>query len=212
MSTDTICFDINMGCSGYVYALSVAFAYLKSGLASKALIITSERYSRYINNEDYRNRGIFGDGATATAVTKDMVGHTGDFIFFTDGADYDAIIVPDAETGFRMDGQRVMGFAVKRIPRLVDRLLNSAAIGKEDIDHFIFHQGNQYMLKTIQHRLRIDDQNMVFSLRNSGNTVSSSIPLALAELIKGNRLNTGDRLLLCGFGVGLSASGVIITW
>lgn len=211
LGSDTICFDVNMGCSGYVYALSIAYSYLRSSLADNALVVTCERYSKYIKKDDYSNRGIFGDGATATYLTKDMIEHVRDFSFFTDGSGYENIIVPDLDTGFKMDGPKVMSFAIKRIPKMIKEILIKAGVDKDEIDYYVFHQGNEYMLKTIQHRLGIEDDKMVFSLMRSGNTVSSSIPLAIADLMMNDKLSEGRVLLLCGFGVGLSAAGVIIT-
>ncbi len=204
------CFDINMGCSGYIYALSTVYAYIKSGLASKAIIITSERYSRHLRKEDYQNRAIFGDAATATLLTQEMTEHFKSFIFQTDGMGYDAIIVPDEKTGFVMDGSKVMAFAIKQIPRVVKKLLEETGLEEDDINHYIFHQGNRYMIKTIQNRLHIPDEKMVCALKNIGNTVSSSIPMALYSLVDDNVMDQGSKLLLCGFGVGLSVAGLIV--
>ena len=143
LSKYTMCFDINMGCSGYIYALSTAYSYINSGLAKQAIVVTSERYSKYINDDDYANRGIFGDAATATIVTPEMVQCMKKFAFWTDGSGYESIMVPSLDTGFVMKGPEVMAFSIKQIPRVVKGILSDTRMAKEDIDYYIFHQGNQ---------------------------------------------------------------------
>lgn len=224
LSCNTGAMDVGLGCSGYVYGLSVAAAYLKSGMSKKILLITCDAFSKYIRKEDYNNRALFGDGATATLLTKEAVEHIGPFVFGTDGTGFDTIITYNSinrigssvseevsKQGFYMDGSAVTRFALKVVPKVVKELLEKNDMKKEDIDYYILHQGNQYMLKNIQRILKIEDEKLIIHLKDCGNTTSSSIPMAIRRglLDKGEDLK-GKNVLLCGFGVGLSYAGVII--
>lgn len=218
--------DVNLGCSGYVYGLSVAIAWLKSGMGRKILLITSDMYSKYIRKEDYNNRSIFGDAATATLLTEEAADHFGSFVFGTEGAGFDAIITEDSikrigdpysgrtqAQGFYMDGPAVMRFALKVVPKIVKELLEKNHMQKEDIDYYVFHQGNQYMLKNIQRIMKIEDEKMIIYLEECGNTVSSSIPLALRKGMLDAGIDLcGKNVLFAGFGVGLSYAGTIIRY
>lgn len=224
LSCNIAAMDVNLGCSGYVYGLSTAVAYLKSGMSKKVLLVTSDTYSKYIKKEDYNNRAIFGDGATATLLAKDAVEHIGPFVFGTDGSGFDTIITYNSinrigssesgeilKQGFQMNGSAVMHFALQVVPKVVKELLEKNNMKKEDIDYYIFHQGNQYMLKNIQRILKIEDEKLIIQLKECGNTVSSSIPIAIRKGMVDKGINLqGKNVLLSGFGVGLSYAGVIL--
>lgn len=203
--------DLNMGCSGYIYGLSVAVSYVKAGLAEKVLLVTSDTYTKYIKEEDYNNRAIFGDGATATLLTSEIATHIGPFVLGTDGRGWEKIIVradSDYELSFSMDGPGIMRYAMKKVPELVKRLEGKSGVSAEEIDYYVFHQGNEYMLKNIQRILKIPDEKMIINLKECGNTVSSTIPMALEKMLQKDW--DGKTVLLCGFGVGLSIGGTIL--
>lgn len=226
--------DFNLGCSGYVYGLSLAKGLLDSGQASNVLLVTAETYSKYINEEDYANRMLFGDAATATLIDKDLSTRIVASKFGTDGSGYDALIVPDAglrphstehksktadRTGtvkrsgyLHMDGGRIMNFALHRIPFLIEDLLKKVGINKSEIDHFVLHQANAFVLEQLRIKCDIPADKLHICSRDFGNTVSNTIPIALSELQKAAVIKAGDRVMLIGFGVGLSWGGMIVEW
>jgi 3-oxoacyl-[acyl-carrier-protein] synthase-3 len=228
--------DFNLGCSGYVYGLSLAKSLILGGQSSKMLLITSETYSKYIHPKDKGNKTIFGDAAAATTISGEPSGNIrakiGNFAFYTDGKDYDKLIVMNGgiknrhvisndvnnEDGsfFRnddylyMDGKAIFEFTSFIVPPLVDKSLEKNKLKKEEIDLFIFHQANSFMMNAARKRCQIPEEKFFVFLKDCGNTVSSTIPIALKEAFNQNRIKTGMKVLLAGFGVGLSAAvGVI---
>ncbi|MDD3585560.1 MAG: ketoacyl-ACP synthase III [Thermoguttaceae bacterium] len=225
-------FDINLGCSGFVYSLGVCKGLVESGMAKKVLLLTSETYSKYINKLDRTSRPLFGDGATASLITLDENATTrdwwiGPFEFGTDGAGANMLMVPagaqrmpateetakvlaDGFGSFRskndlfMNGRGIFTFSIDTIPPLVDRFREIAEKNGWTIDSFIFHQANRYMLNRLQGLCRIDDSQYYNNMLQRGNTVSSSIPIAMVDAFEENFLKRGDLTLLVGFGVGLS--------
>lgn len=224
--------DINMGCSGYVYGLSFAKGLLQSRSASNVLLVTSEAYSKYIHNQDKSNRTIFGDAATATLISSDNINDLGtlkDFVFETDGSGYNSLIVKNGagkhpsqdgvdvyvdgvfeknDNNLYMNGKDIFNFTAERVPVLVDNLLKRNHLTKEEIDLFVFHQANKYMMNFMRKKINIDEEKFFVYLENVGNTVSSTIPIALYHANSQGKLK--GNILLAGFGVGLSLAGVII--
>lgn len=230
-------FDYNLGCSGYVYGLGIAKGFILSGQAKNVLLLTAETYTKYISDQDKGNKTIFGDGATATLVTSNVIDGSlnleiGNFVYGTDGSGAESLIVKngasrhpakdgtdefDEEGNFvrndnhiYMDGKAIFNFTAFEVPKLVEETLNVNQTKKEDIDLFVFHQANAYMLDTVRKRCGIDAEKFFVDIKTVGNTVSNSIPIALAKAKKLCRLENVRSILISGFGVGLSMAAVIL--
>ena len=221
--------DINLGCSGYTYALSMAKAMIGSGQAKNVLLVTSETYSKYINKKDLINSLLFGDAATATLISKSEYNGIENFIFGTDGSGYDKLIVKNnffnkatiapektysnfnvyTDNNLYMDGPEVFNFTLDKIPTLVEEIYKKNKTNNEAISKYIFHQANMMLLEFVIRKAKIDKSKMFYSLSNTGNTVSNTIPIALKEYSK-IRGNDNEKIVLAGFGVGLSWCGGII--
>ena len=222
-------FDINLGCSGYTYGLSIAKAMIGSGQAKNVILVTSETYSKYINKKDLINSLLFGDAATATLISKSEYNGIENFIFGTDGSGYDKLIVKNnffnkaktspektysnfnvyTDNNLYMDGPEVFNFTLGKIPILVEEVYKKNKTNNEAISKYIFHQANMMLLEFVRRKAKIDKSKMFYSLSNTGNTVSNTIPIALKEYSK-IRPNNDEKIVLAGFGVGLSWCGGII--
>ena len=217
--------DFNLGCSGYVYGLAICKGLISAGIAKNILFITSETYSKYIHPQDRGNISIFGDGASASLITNEIgFGEIGDFILGTDGSGFNNLIVKEGASRFKknisgennrdaylnMDGPEVFSFTSKMIPDLVKDVLSKNNLEKCDIDLFIFHQANKFILDFLRKKIQIDSSKFFIHIENCGNTVSSTIPIALSEAIKLRRCE--GKVLLAGFGVGYSWGGVVINY
>ena len=214
--------DINLGCSGYIYGLSLCKGLIESGQARTILFLTAETYTKLLDPADKTVRTIFGDAGAATLVRarqeEDAV--MGPFVFGTDGAGEGNLICHRG--GFRggkaagealtMNGPEIFNFTLKVVPDTVERLLQLAKLTKEDVDLFVFHQANRYMLDHIRKKLSVKAERFFVSMAHCGNTVSCSIPIALSEAVMQGRIKSGDRLMLVGFGVGYSWGGLILQW
>jgi len=218
--------DFNLGCSGYVYGLSLADGLIRSGAAKNVLLITAETYSKYIHPTDRSLRTIFGDGAAATLIhAADEPTLTG-FQFGTDGTGADTLLVtkggarpPDKairprhrhrwESALYMDGPSLINFTVSAIPQLVEAVLKAAQLTSDEIDLYLFHQATLKMLEQLRERMRLAPERLPIALENCGNTVSSTIPILIDELRQGGQLRPGMRNMLVGFGVGWSWAGCI---
>ena len=230
-------FDFNLGCSGYVYGLGIAKGFILSGQAKKVLLLTAETYNKYISDEDKGNKTIFGDGATATLVSSETVDgalncEIGNFTYGTDGSGAESLIVRngasrhpihdgkneyDEEGNFvrnddhiYMDGKAIFNFTAFEVPKLVKENLASNGMAKEDIDLFVFHQANAYMLDTVRKRCGIDAKKFFVDIKTVGNTVSNSIPIAMVKANEQGVLKEAKHILISGFGVGLSMAAVIL--
>lgn len=229
LRTDIGALDFNLGCSGYIYGLSLAKGLIAAGVARSVLLLTGETYSKYLHNRDKGNRTIFGDAATATIVSTEGWGEIGNFALGTDGRGAENLIVrtgcskhqdkkndlefdengnPVSSDYLFMNGAKIFTFTQKNVPIVVNQTLEKNGLTKEDINLFVLHQANSYMLEFLRKKMKIDDSKFMRYMAEVGNTVSNSIPIALVEaekqkLLKGN-------ILLCGFGVGYSWGGCII--
>lgn len=229
--------DFNLGCSGYVYGLSMAKALIESNQAKRVLLLTSELYSRYINTNDKSVRTIFGDAATATLLEGKLspqeIIHS--FKFGTDGSGAGNLIVPDggskkpigndshiekedgsgnkrAPSNIYMNGAEILSFTLKTVPNSIEEILQMANLKKDQIDRIIFHQANKFILDKLRVKTGFTEEQFLISYENYGNTVSSTIPLGIEKAIKTSDLKNNDKLLLCGFGVGYSWAGCIVEW
>jgi 3-oxoacyl-[acyl-carrier-protein] synthase-3 len=230
--------DFNLGCSGYIYGLGLAKGLIETGQARKVLLVTAETYSKFINTEDRSVRSIFGDAAAATLVTSIESESSGEFIgpfvYGTDGSGAENLIVPVGGMRARtvneveavsdkfgnkrtcqdlyMNGAEIFTFTLRSVPKAVQQLLDKAQCSLADLDLVVFHQANKYMLDHLRKKIGIPEEKFVIALSNSGNTVSSTIPIALTEAARDGRLRTGDKVMLVGFGVGYSWGAAIVQW
>jgi 3-oxoacyl-[acyl-carrier-protein] synthase-3 len=215
--------DINLGCSGYVYGLGLAKGLIETGQARNVLLLTAETYSRYLEGSDKNVRTVFGDGAAATWVAGDegTPAELGPFVYGTDGAGAKHLMIEaggarmpagQGDAFLRMNGPAIFAFTLRAVPDAVERLLKVAELEIGEIDLFVFHQANQFMLETLREKLHIPKEKFLYAMRGYGNTVSSSIPIALAEGQTQGLLKPGMRVMLVGFGVGLSWGACLVRW
>ncbi|MDK2955049.1 MAG: 3-oxoacyl-[acyl-carrier-protein] synthase [Desulfovibrionales bacterium] len=200
-------FDISLGCSGYVYSLNVARAFMEANGLKRGLVFTADPYSDIIDINDKNTDLLFGDAATVTLMTDDPDYEIGKSVFETDGASAEAL---QCEHGGRlfMDGRRIFEFVLRHVPQSVDACLQRNDLAKDDITLFLLHQASLYLVKNAAKRLKVSVDKVPFVAAEYGNTVSSSVPLALEEHYD---QKPGASLLLSGFGVGLSLATTIIT-
>lgn len=206
-SAGALAFD--HGCSGYIYGLSLAKGLISSGMAKNVLLVTSETYTKYIAPEDKSTRTIFGDGAAATMIDEDVAAKIGAFSFGTDGSGAEKLIVRDGK--LFMDGPEIFNFTLDIVPKTMEDVLTKNALTRDDIDLYVFHQANKFMLDSIRKINGLPRDKFYVNLETTGNTVSSTIPIALKQLEDAGRLESGMKVMLMGFGVGLSWGATIIT-
>jgi 3-oxoacyl-[acyl-carrier-protein] synthase III len=217
-------FDINLGCSGFIYGLSVVGSLIESGVIKKGLMLCSDTYSKYIDKNDRTCRPIFSDGASATLLVKSDIDEIGPFVFGTDGAGYDKLIVKEGGArepiiksnshngSIDMHGSDVFLFTLREVPISVNKLLSKSNLEIKDVDLFIFHQASKLVLENLTRALSLDKEKVFNNLRDIGNTVSASIPIALKDAESQKIMNDGDKVMLIGFGVGLSWGATLLTW
>ncbi|MBI5698803.1 ketoacyl-ACP synthase III [Candidatus Saganbacteria bacterium] len=199
------CFDISLGCSGYVYGLSIIKSFMDENYLSNGLLFTADPYSKIVDKNDKNSSLLFGDAAAVTLMSSKPVLKLGRSLFGTIGKQYSALTCENGK--LFMDGSAIFVFAAKYVPEDVTALLKINSLLLEDIDRFIFHQGSKYVVNTISSNLGLDPARVAFDIYDYGNTVSSSIPIILEkEIVK----KENKRILISGFGVGLSwASGIL---
>ena len=228
--------DINLGCSGYVYGLGLAKGLIETGQAKNVLFITAETYSKFLHPRDKNVRTLFGDAATATLLraVDDPGELIGPFVYGTDGSGAANLIVScgglrqpwtsdpihmaesevnvDSPVRLFMNGPEIFSFTLRVVPQAVADLLERSGKSLDDIDLFVFHQANQYMLDHLRRKLGIPAEKFFVGMRHCGNTVSSTIPIALCQAVEQGRLNSGQLALLVGFGVGYSWGATLVWW
>jgi 3-oxoacyl-[acyl-carrier-protein] synthase-3 len=224
LKTSVGALDFNLGCSGYVYGLSLADGLIRSGAARRVLLLTAETYSKYIHPADRSLRTIFGDGAAATLVEAGEEPTLWAFQFGTDGTGADTLLVTKGgarpaeqaikprhrqrwESALYMDGPSLINFTVAAIPQLVQNTLAAAKLTDRDVDFYLFHQATLKMLQQLRERMEVAPERLPIVLENCGNTVSSTIPILIDTLRRQRRLKRGMRSMLVGFGVGWSWAG-----
>jgi 3-oxoacyl-[acyl-carrier-protein] synthase-3 len=213
LPTTTACFDVGLGCSGFVYGLSIAHSMLETLNLTNALIVTSDPYSKVIDPADRGTSPLFGDGAAATWISRAGAGgQIGLFTFGTDGAGARNLIVePDAD-GVRclsMNGRAIFEFMLERIPGDLARCAESNGLTTDEIDLFLLHQASAHMLGYVTKRMKLDPERVPIRMQDTGNLVSSSIPFLIARLAGQGDL-AGKTTLLSGFGVGLSWASTVV--
>lgn len=210
---NSFAFDINQGCSGFVYALSLGTSLISSKLAKRIIIICADFYSKYIPKNDRTSRPIFSDAAAAVIIEKSNTNSIGPFIFRTDGAGGKFLTVNKikGKNNLFMDGPSVLKFSLSLVPEATNDLLTKADLKMKDIDYFIFHQASAVVLNKLQKKLKVDDSKWANNIENFGNTVSATIPIAINLLKKEKKFSYSKKFLLMGFGVGLSVAGCIVS-
>ena len=229
LSTNCGAFDIDLGCSGYEYGLATAKGFIVAGIAKNILLLTAETYNKHLHPKDKGNRTIFGDGAAATLVSTDGFGRIGEFSLGTDGRGATGLIHksgawrhqaavndlafddngnPFSSDYLFMDGKAIFDFTADVVPAMVDDVLSKNGLTQNDIDLFIFHQANKFMINYLRKLIGIERSKFFIYLDKVGNTVSSTIPIAMKEAAKEGQLR--GKILLAGFGVGFSYGAVVV--
>ena len=227
--------DFNLGCSGFVYGLGMAKGLIESGQAKQVLLLTSETYSKYINPKDNAVRNLFGDAATATLLSgldTELLGVFGN-VFGTDGGKAKELIVPVGGMRYRysetavsttedkfgnirtnqnlyMNGGAITDFTLDIVPKVMESILLQTHLKKEDIDYYVFHQANKFILKSLQQVCGLLNESFWIDVTEYGNTVSNTIPIALVDLMQSCNSKKLKKVLLIGFGVGLSWGGCVV--
>lgn len=223
--------DISLGCSGWVYALSVVASLMQNGCIKKALLLAGDTITKFCSEEDKSTYPLFGDAGTATAVCFDNNASNMKFAFNTDGDGYEAIIIEDGgyrnpvnlmsfdmhqkgeglsanKLQLKLDGMNVFAFGISKAPQSVNSLMDRYSIQKEDVDYFLFHQANLFMNEKIRKKLKLTPEQSPFCLREFGNTSCASIPLTMVSKLQTKLSNESLKHIACGFGVGLSWGSV----
>lgn len=220
---NAVAFDINAACSGFMFALNTAYVYLQSGIYKNALIIGAETLSKIMDWNDRSTSVLFGDGAGAAVVTK---GDTG-LLSFTQGSDgakgmvlacknrsnNNPLISTSKELGYTyMDGQEVYKFAVSKVPESIRKVLAEANLEPDDIAYFILHQANIRIIQSVAKRLKVSEEKFPISLDHCGNISAGSVPILLDEVNEKGMLKKGDKIVMAGFGAGLTWSACVMEW
>jgi 3-oxoacyl-[acyl-carrier-protein] synthase-3 len=236
LATSIGALDINLGCSGYIYGISLAKGLIESGQAQNVLFITADTYSKFIHPKDRSVKPLFGDGAAATLLSADNSQYgLQSFVFGTDGSGKDNLIVPAgglrnpiseanlkeetdtfgnirSNSNLYMNGPEIFNFTLNVVPASIKKLLDKEGNTLEDFDFFIFHQANQYMLEYLRKKLKIESDKFSIQFGDCGNTVSSTIPIALKRELENGKIKKGDKVMLVGFGVGYSWAAGSLIW
>lgn len=218
-----VAFDLSAACSGFLFALSTAQAYIKGGIYQKALIIGAETMSKMIDWSDRSTCVLFGDGAGAAVVSAEETGvlelvqksdGTGKGVLSCKARETRNLLNHESETKeyLYMEGQPVFKFAVKTVPECVEEVLKKAEVKKEEIRYYILHQANSRIIQSVAKRLKEPEEKFPMNLSLYGNTSAASIPILLDEMNRNGMLNQGDKLVLSGFGAGLTWGAVLLEW
>lgn len=224
-------FDYNLGCSGCVYGLALAKGLILAGIARNILLLTSETYNKYLHPQDKSNRSIFGDGAAACLISSDGMAEIGDFVMGTDGNGAENLIVKTGASRYKnrtgysdeddeghlryddylyMNGGAIFNFTLDAVPLMLKQVLEKNAIKKEEIDYFVFHQANKFMLNTIRKVCVLPKEKYYINLSETGNTVSSTILIGLKDCLTNEIIHKDMQVMIAGFGVGLSWAGTVL--
>ena len=226
-------FDYNLGCSGCIYGMAVAKGLITAGVAKNVLLLTAETYNKYLHPSDKSNRSIFGDAAAACLISTSGFAEIGEFSLGTDGGGANNLIVKTGAarqkeaTGFfveddeghvwyddylYMNGGNVFNFTLETVPSMMKEIQEKNKLKKEDIDYYIFHQANKFMLNTIRKICVLPKEKFYLNLAEVGNTVSSTILIGLKDCLNNTIVKKGDKVMVAGFGVGLSWGGCVLSF
>jgi 3-oxoacyl-[acyl-carrier-protein] synthase-3 len=224
-------FDYNLGCSGCVYGMAMAKGLITAGIAKNVLLLTAETYNKYLHPSDKSNRSIFGDGAAACLISTEGFAEIGEFVLGTDGSGANNLIVKTggsrqkAATGkfveddeghlwyddyLYMNGGAIFNFTLDAVPVMMKGILEKNGLDKDNIDYYVFHQANKFMLNTIRKVCVLPKDKFYVNLSTTGNTVSSTVLIGLKDCMENNFIKSGDQVMIAGFGVGLSWGGTIL--
>lgn len=222
-AVNAVCFDINAACSGFIFAMNTAHMYLQAGMARYALVVGVEVLSRILDWNDRSTCVLFGDGAGAAVLGPGEYGIK-DFIMGSNGGLGKALLCQgrplknlysnqEAINPYvSMDGQAVFRFAVRQVPECIEQLLERTLVPIEEIKYFVLHQANIRIIQSVAKRLQVNIEKFPVNISECANTSSASIPILLAELDKEGKLQRGDKIILSGFGGGLTWGAVLIEW
>lgn len=224
-------FDYNLGCSGCIYGMAVAKGLISGGIARNVLVITGETYSKYLHPSDKSNRSIFGDGAAACLISTEGFAEIGEFSLGTDGSGANHLIVktggarqmeatglsvPDDEGHtwhddyLYMNGSAIFNFTLDAVPAMMKDILLKNSIEKDAVDYYLFHQANKFMLNTIRKVCVLPKDKYYVNLETTGNTVSSTVMIGLRDCMDAGTIHEGMKVMVAGFGVGLSWGGCML--
>lgn len=224
-------FDYNLGCSGCIYGMAMAKGLISAGIAKNILLLTAETYQKYLHPTDKSNLSIFGDGAAACLISTDGFAEIGEFTLGTDGSGAEHLIVKSGaarqkeKTGVMiededghlryddylyMNGSAIFNFTLEAVPAMMSDILEKNHTTKEEIDRYVFHQANKFMLNTIRKVCVLPKDKFHVNLEETGNTVSSTILIALKDNLDQGLIQHGMKVMVSGFGVGLSWGGTIL--
>jgi 3-oxoacyl-[acyl-carrier-protein] synthase III len=225
--------DLVNGCSSYVYSLGIAAGIMETMGARNVLLLTSSFLTRYIHRGDKANRFLFGDAASASLISYNETPQIGPFVYGTDGKSYERIIIKDGfarfpaieqsradrqdefgnvtnDASFAMDGPAIFLFSNRVVPPMIEELLVKSGKRKEEIDLFIFHQPNMYLNEHLRKKIGIPEDRFFHCMENFGNTVQSTIPIAIREAQLAGKLQAGMTVVFAGFGTGLSWAACVV--
>ena len=223
--------DVNLGCNGFVAGLSLAKAVIIAGQAKNVLLLTAETYSKYMHEKDKSNRTIFGDGSAATLISTEGIAEVGEFVIGTDGTGAENLIVktggarhpqpandlkfddfgnPHSSDNLYMDGPAILNYSLDSIPQLVSDVLEKNGVTMDDIDLHVYHQANTFLANLERRKLKIPEEKYYCNIENFGNTVSSTIPIALCEAMKEGKLTKGMKVLSVAQGLGYTWGGMVL--
>jgi len=221
LETSIASFDVNLGCSGFVYGLMVADSILCANNYSNGLLVCVDTYSKYISSNDRTCRPLFSDAASATLITASKKKTVGPFVLGTDGSGYKDLMVKNSGTIknvdternlYFMNGSAVFMFTMRVVPKAVNDLLIKEKCNAEDIDLFVFHQASKLVIDNLKRLLKLSNEKVFENYQLVGNTVSSSIPIALSQAKSAKKIKKGSIVMLVGFGVGLSWGATILRY
>lgn len=207
-ANNAFCFDLKAACSGFVFAYNTCVSYMNMGLIKNALIIGVEKISAITDWTDRSSCILFGDGAGAAVITASE--EDGAMMMRCDGSRGEVLTCPAGST-LIMNGQEVFKFAVRSVPEAITEVMEQMRISKEDVDYYILHQANRRIVESVAKRLGEPIEKFPMNLEEYGNTSSASIPLLLDELYKKGTIHKGSRLIMAGFGAGLSWGASYVT-
>ncbi|MDE6760554.1 MAG: ketoacyl-ACP synthase III [Lachnospiraceae bacterium] len=222
-AVNATCFDLNAACSGFVYALQTADAYITAGMAKTALIIGSETLSKMVDWKDRSTCILFADGAGAAIVTKTERGILSS-ITHSDGSKGMSLKCKERSTRnflvkktedkhyIQMIGPDIFKFAVRKVPACIDLLLERAGVTKDEVAYYVLHQANARIIASVSKKMEIPIEKFPMNVEHCGNTSSASIPILLDEMNRDGMLHKGDKIVLCGFGGGLTWGAQLIEW
>jgi 3-oxoacyl-[acyl-carrier-protein] synthase-3 len=212
MKKSSVAFDINYGCSGYIYGLYQAAMLLSAGGCERVLLCTGDTISRHLDPKDRKVRLVFGDAGNATLIEQGE--HDMAISIMTDGAGFNDLIIDKTDDNcddfLHMDGSAIMQFALREVPAIVEDTIAMMNWKKAELDLAVLHQANQFMLNYLRKKMKLREEIVPIAVKNYGNTGPSSIPLTLSHFADDFSKKRLEKVIMSGFGVGLSWGAVAV--